>query len=106
MALQLPTVHFGTLIQQIVVRIRSPHLNFHYVPLLMTMILASGCVLECQQEGECQCDGACNCKLGTGGLDCSGHVGCDGKVRYENDGPSPVVDECNVCGGNGTSCLG
>ena len=63
-----------------------------------------GCNVTCQQGGSCVC-GSCDCLSGTGGNDCSKVWTCEGYYIPANE-TAHHLDQCGVCNGNGSSCLG
>ena len=49
--------------------------------------------------------GGCVCPAGKSGDNCEKLLNCDGSYRGPTDTPI-AIDQCGVCGGNGTSCVG
>jgi len=54
--------------------------------------------------GVCTC-GACVCPAGFAGTYCNLTADCTGNIVQPGDTPK-VIDQCGICGGNGTSCIG
>lgn len=76
--------------------VSCPNNNIQTLPCL--------CSSVCQNGGTCKC-GACACQAPYLGVDCGEIIDCTGAAVPAN-GTIKVPDVCNICGGNGTSCLG